>query len=51
MNPTPSLTKLIERLERVSKLEIIWDAINVATLAFAIVVAYVLRFEGSLTGQ
>ena len=46
-----AITHLIERLERVSKLEIIWDAINVATLAFAIVVAYVLRFEGSLTGQ
>ena len=51
MNPTTPLVRLIERLERVSKLEIIWDAINVATLAFAIVVAYVLRFEGSLTGQ
>jgi FlaA1/EpsC-like NDP-sugar epimerase len=51
MNPTTPLMRLIERLERVSKIEIIWDAINVATLAFAIVVSYLVRFEGVLTGQ
>jgi FlaA1/EpsC-like NDP-sugar epimerase len=51
MNPTTPLMRLIERLERVSKIEIIWDAINVATLAFAIVLSYLVRFEGVLTGQ
>jgi FlaA1/EpsC-like NDP-sugar epimerase len=48
MNPGTPLTRLVER---VSKLDIIWDAINVTTLAVAIVVSYVLRFEGSLTAQ
>lgn len=46
-----AITRLVERLERVSRLKIIWEAINVATLAFAIVASYVLRFEGSLTSQ
>jgi FlaA1/EpsC-like NDP-sugar epimerase len=51
MNPTTPVMRLVERLERVSKLEIIWDTINVATLAFAIVLSYLVRFEGVLTGQ
>jgi hypothetical protein len=51
MNATTPLVRLVERLERVSRLKIIWEAINVATLAFAIVASYVLRFEGSLTSQ
>ncbi len=46
-----AIAQLVERLERVSKIEIIWDAINVATLAFAIVLSFLVRFEGVLTGQ
>ena len=42
MNATTPLVRLVERLERVSRLKIIWEAINVATLAFAIVASYVL---------
>jgi FlaA1/EpsC-like NDP-sugar epimerase len=51
MNPTTPLARLVQRLETVSKLEIIWDAINVTTLAGAIMVSYILRFEGMLTAQ
>lgn len=51
MNRTSQRVRLVEQLERVSRLEIIWDAINVATLALAIVVSYLVRFEGTLTGQ
>ncbi len=51
MNPTTPLMRLVERLERVSKIEIIWDAINVVTLVFAIALSYLVRFEGVLTTQ
>lgn len=51
MNASTQRTRFVQQLETFSKLEIIWDAINVATLAVAIVVSYVLRFEGSLTAH
>ncbi|MEO1993106.1 MAG: hypothetical protein ABGW78_14300, partial [Pirellulales bacterium] len=51
MNPSHSFSSMVRRLEALSRLELVWDAINILTLAVAIFVSYLVRFEGMLSSQ
>ncbi len=42
---------MVRRLEALSRIELVWDAINVFTLAVSIFVSYIVRFEGVLSSQ
>jgi FlaA1/EpsC-like NDP-sugar epimerase len=45
------LSQFVQHLDSIARREIVWDVLNVVTLAAAVVISFVVRFEGTLSGH